>query len=101
MVPEKTLDLKFQKKMDDQLEKIDSRFLELKNEIIHQFHVIFEDIIRKLQLVEEGLTNLDEKLNRRMDDLEKKNEEQHKDILAALKCPGPYSIDGSQPLSPK
>ncbi len=72
-------------KVDDRFEKINSQFVEFKEEIIHQFHVISEDVISKLQLVAEGLINLDEKFNRRMDDFEKKNEEQHKDILAAVK----------------
>jgi len=70
-------------KVDDRFENI--KFFKFKEEIVHQFHVISEDVISKLQLVAEGLINLDEKFNRRMDDFEKKNEEQHKDILAAVK----------------
>ena len=78
------IDAKFEK-IDERFEKVNSQISEFKNEIIHQFHVISEDVISKVQLVAEGLVNLDEKLNRRMDNFEKRNEEQHKDILAAVK----------------
>jgi hypothetical protein len=40
---EKTLDPKFK--------QIDTRFIEFREDIIHQFHVISEDIISKVQLV--------------------------------------------------
>lgn len=88
---EKTLDPKF-KKIDDRFEKIDSRFdkvdskfVEFKEDIFHQFHVISGDVISKIQLVAEGVATLNEKFDRRIDDLEEKNEEHHKDILAAVK----------------
>jgi uncharacterized protein with HEPN domain len=88
---DKNLDPKFQKidaefeKIDERFERIDSKFVEFKKEIVHEFHIISEGVINKLQLVGEGLINLDEKFSRRMDDLERKNEEQHRDILAAVK----------------
>ena len=104
---EKNLDPKFQKidaefeKIDERFERIDSKFVEFKKEIVHEFHVISEGVISKLQLVAEGFVNLGEKVDRRMDDLEKKNEQQHKDILAAIRFSCATSIDGSQPSSPK
>ena len=85
-------------KVDDRFERINSQFVEFKEEIIHQFHVISEDVISKLQLVAEGLINLDEKFNRRMDDFEKKNEEQHKDIWRLSNFLCRTRLDGSQPL---
>lgn len=81
---EKNLDPKF-KKIDDRFEKVDSRFNEFKEDIIHQFHVILEDVISKVHLVAEGVATFNEKFDRRIDELERKNEEQHKDILAAIK----------------
>jgi len=45
--------------------------------------------------VAEGLINLDESFSRRMEDFEKKSEEQHKDILAAVKFSYANSIDRS------
>ncbi|MGA2465966.1 MAG: hypothetical protein ABSH06_16640 [Thermodesulfobacteriota bacterium] len=98
---EKTLDPKFEKidsqfaevnsrfeKIDDRFEEIDSRFaqidstfIEFREDIIHQFHVISEDVISKVQLVVEGVANLNEKLDRHIDE----NQREHKDILAAIK----------------
>ena len=64
---EKTLDPKFKKiddrfekidsrfeKIDERFDKVDSKFVEFKEDIIHQFHVISEDVISKIQLVAEG-----------------------------------------------
>jgi len=42
-------------------------------------------VISKVQLVAEGVATLNEKFDRRIDELERRNEEQHKDILAAVK----------------
>ena len=94
----KNLDPKFQKmderfenmdtrfeKIDEQFKKVDSRFTEFREDIVHQFHIISEDVISKVQLVAEGVATLNEKFDRRIGELEKKNEEQHKDILAAVK----------------
>jgi len=78
------MDARFEQ-IDGRFEKVGSQIAEFKKEIVHEFHVISEGVISKLQLVAEGVINLDEKLSRRIDDLEKKNEEQHKDILAAVK----------------
>jgi uncharacterized small protein (DUF1192 family) len=43
--------------------------------------VISEDVISKVQLVAEGVANLNEKLDRHIDE----NQREHKDILAAIK----------------
>jgi len=73
------------KTLDPKFEKIESQFVEFREDIIHQFHVISEDVISKVQLVAEGVATLNEKFDCRLDELEKKNESQHKDILAAIK----------------
>ena len=78
------IDSRFEK-TDEQFDKVDSRFVEFKEDITHQFHLISEDVISKIQLVAEGVATLNEKFDRRIDELQKKNEEQHKDILAAVK----------------
>jgi chromosome segregation ATPase len=90
----KTLDPKFEKidsqfaevnsrfeKIDSRFAQVDSRFIEFREDIIHQFHVISEDVISKVQLVAEGVANLNEKLDRHIDE----NQREHKDILAAIK----------------
>jgi uncharacterized small protein (DUF1192 family) len=60
---------------------LDPKFTEFREDIIHRFHVISEDVISKVQLVAEGVANLNEKLDRHIDE----NKREHKDILAAIK----------------
>jgi archaellum component FlaC len=56
----KTLDPKFDQidkrfeKIDQQFERIDSRFGEFREEVIHQLHIISEDVISMVQLVSSG-----------------------------------------------
>jgi DNA repair exonuclease SbcCD ATPase subunit len=40
-----------------------------KEEIVHQFHVISEDVISQVKQVAEGVANVDEKLDRRFNEL--------------------------------
>lgn len=83
----KTLDPKFDQidkrfeKIDQQFERIDSRFGEFREEVIHQFHIISEDVISKVQLVAEGVANLNEKLDRHADE----NRKDHMETVAAIK----------------
>jgi len=102
---EKTLDPKFTK-IDQKLEQIDQRFGQdgkrfeqmdrridglgkkvdqYKEEIIHQFHVISENVISQVKLVAEGVMNLDEKFTREMTSLRKENEQAHEEIKAMIK----------------
>ena len=60
---------------DEWKEYFENGLGDLKNEIIHQFHVISEDVISKVQQVADGVINLDGKLDRRADELDKKIEE--------------------------
>lgn len=60
---------------------LDPKFGEFREDIIHRFHVISEDLISKVQLVAEGVANLNEKLDRHADE----NKREHNDILAAIK----------------
>jgi len=66
-------------------EYLDKRLGDFKGEIIHQFQVISEDVISKVRQVAEGVINLDEKLDRRIDGLDRKMEENHQDVLSAIK----------------
>jgi len=76
----KTLDPKFDQ-IDKRFERIDSRFGEFREEVIHQFHIISEDVISKVQLVAEGVANLNEKLDRHADE----NRKDHMETIAAIK----------------
>lgn len=83
----KTLDPKFDQidkrfeKIDQQFERIESRFGDFREEVIHQFHIISEDVISKVQLVAEGVANLNEKLDRHADE----NRKDHMETVAAIK----------------
>ena len=68
-------------KIDDRFKQVDARFTEFREDIVHQFHLISEDLTSKIQQVAEGVINLNEKIDRRMDE----NETAHKDILSAIK----------------
>ena len=43
------------KTLDPKFEQMDSRFIGLREDVIHQFHIISEDLISKVQLVAEGV----------------------------------------------
>jgi hypothetical protein len=57
----------------------------VKEEIIHQFHIISEDVITKVKQVAEGVVNLDQKFDRRLDGLDRTIDEKNQDVLAAIK----------------
>jgi len=74
-----------EKNLDPKFKEIDSRFIEFREDIIHQSHVISEDLIDRVKQVAEGVVNLNEKFERRFDDLNKKIDQNHRDVLAAIK----------------
>jgi len=74
------IEVRFEK-VDQQFDRIDSRFGEFREEVIHQFHIISEDVISKVQLVVEGVANLNEKLDRHADE----NRKDHMETVAAIK----------------
>jgi chromosome segregation ATPase len=74
---EKTLDPKFK--------KIDLQFAEFREDTIHQFHIISEDVITKVQLVAEGVATLNEKLDRHIEENNRQFKETREEILAAVK----------------
>jgi chromosome segregation ATPase len=85
------IDQRFEK-IDQRFEKADHRMNDLdhkvdqfKEETIHQFHVISEDVISQVKLVAEGVMNLDEKFTREMTQFRKENEQAHQEIKAMIK----------------
>jgi len=59
-----------------------------KEEIIHQFHLISEGLIDQIKLLAEGHTGIIQKLDRvetRLDQMEKENERQHLETRALVK----------------
>ena len=61
-------------------EYFETKLGDFKKEIVHQFHIISEDVISKVQQVAEGVVNLDQKFDRRLDGLDRKIDEKHQDL---------------------
>ena len=53
-----------------------------KEEILHQFHIISEGVIDQVKQVAEGVMNVNEKLDRRFDELKVEIQETRQEILA-------------------
>jgi len=71
--------------IDQRMNTLDRKTDALKEEIIHQFHVISENVISQVKLVAEGVMNLDEKFTREMSSLRKENEHAHQEMMAMIK----------------
>jgi hypothetical protein len=59
-----------------------------KNEIIQQFHIISEGLIDQIKLLAEGHSGIIQKLDRvetRLDEMEKENERQHLETRSLIK----------------
>ncbi len=54
-------------------------------EIVHQFHVISEDVISRVKQVAEGVANVNDKLDRRFGELKSEIQETRQEVLAAVK----------------
>ena len=80
----KTSDPKFEK-IGQRIEAVDQKVDQFKNEIIHQFHVISEDVISQVKLVAEGVMSLDEKFTREMTQFRRENGQAQQEIMAMIK----------------
>jgi hypothetical protein len=56
-----------------------------KEEILHQFHVISEGVIDQVKQAAEGVANVNEKLDRRFNELKAETQETRQEVLAAVK----------------
>jgi len=56
-----------------------------RDEIVHHFHVISEDVISQVKQVAEGVANVDEKLDRRFNELKTEIQETRQEVLAVVK----------------
>ena len=68
---------------NDEVTKADLK--DLKEEIVHQFHVISEGIISQVKQVAEGVVMVREDLNRTRQDLKTEIQETRQEVLAAVK----------------
>jgi predicted DNA-binding protein YlxM (UPF0122 family) len=55
-----------------------------KEEIVHQFHVISEGVIDQVKQVAEGVANVDEKLDRRFNELRAEIQETRQEVKEFL-----------------
>jgi len=58
---------------------------QFKEAIVHQFHVISKNVISHVKQVAEGVANVDEKLDRRFNELKNEIQETRQEVLAAVK----------------
>jgi predicted nucleic acid-binding Zn-ribbon protein len=56
-----------------------------KKEILQQFHVVSEGVIDQVKQVAEGVDNVNEKLDRRFNELKAEIQETRQEVLAAVK----------------
>jgi polyhydroxyalkanoate synthesis regulator phasin len=78
------LDKKFDN-IDKNFAQVDEKIDKKMEEVIHRFQIITESLEDKVQQVAEGVVNLNEKFDRRLDGLDRKIDEKHQDLLAAIK----------------
>ena len=78
------LDQRFEQ-VDQRMDGLDKKVDQFKDEIIHRFRVISEDVISQVKLVAEGVMNLDEKFTRDIAIFRKENEQAHEEIKAMIK----------------
>ncbi|MBM4307294.1 MAG: hypothetical protein FJ115_03760 [Deltaproteobacteria bacterium] len=71
--------------LDKKIAQVDEKVDQKTEEVLHQFHIIAEDLGTKIKLVAEGVVNLNEKMDRNLDQLNKNMEQKHQDVLAAIK----------------
>ena len=71
--------------MDRRINSLEQKTDQFKEEMIHQFHVISEDVISQVKLVAEGVMNLDEKFTREITGFRKENEHTHQEMMAMIK----------------
>ena len=68
-----------------------------RDEIVHQFHVISEDVISQVKQVAEGVANVDEKLDRRFNELKTEIQETRQEVWQPLNSHMRNWINVSQP----
>ncbi|MBM4340830.1 MAG: hypothetical protein FJ110_14970 [Deltaproteobacteria bacterium] len=71
--------------IDRRINSLEQKSDQLKEEIVHQFHLISEDVISQMKLVAEGVMNLDEKFTREITDFRKESEHTHQEMMAMIK----------------
>jgi phage shock protein A len=80
-------------KMDKELKEfLDKKFSRVDEKIdksiegaVHRFQIITEKVEDRIQQIAEGVTNLNEKFDRRLDEMNHSMEQRHQDILSAIK----------------
>jgi len=71
--------------LDKKITLVDGKIDKKTEEVIHRFQVITESLEDKIKQVAEGVINLNEKFDRRIDEMNKNLNQKHQDVLAAIK----------------
>jgi len=71
--------------IDRRVNNLEQKSDQFKEEIIHRFHLISEDVISQVRLVAEGVMNLDEKFTREITDFRKESAHTHQEMMAMIK----------------
>lgn len=78
------LDKKFHN-IDEKFVQVDEKIDKKVEEVIHRFQIITESLEDKVQQVAEGVANLNEKFDRRFDEMNWNYDQKHQDVMAAIK----------------
>lgn len=71
--------------VDKKFQQMETQLVEFREDTLHQFHLVSEGLTSKVQQVAEGVINLNEKFDRRIDEIRKEMAENQQDVLAAIK----------------
>ena len=71
--------------VDEKIGNFDNKIDKKTEEVIHRFQIITENLEDKVKQVAEGVRNLNEKLDRHINEINKNLELKHQDVLAAIK----------------
>ena len=84
----KTLEDRVDSRFKGLEERADSKLRDLEERVVHQFHIISEGLVDQIKLLAEGHAGIINRLNRvdeRLDRMEKENERQHLETRSLVK----------------
>ena len=79
------MDKELKEFLDKKFSRVDERIDETTEGAVHRFQIITEKLEDKIQQIAEGVTNLNQKFDRRLDEMNHSMEQRHQDLLWAIK----------------
>ncbi len=71
--------------LEKQFSQVDERIDKATEGAVHRFQIITEKLDDKIQQIAEGVITLDQKFDRRLDEMNHTMEQRHQDLLSAIK----------------